>query len=84
MEEPIEDEDEEAEKPEAEEDEVKDEDEEGAVEEEKDEEEKKPKTKKVDKTTWDWELCNQVFLNKFIYLLCLFSFPGEADLDEEA
>merc|ERR1719402_862415 len=27
--------------------------------EEKDEEEKKPKTKKVDKTTWDWELCNQ-------------------------
>jgi len=59
VEEPIEDEDEEAEKPEAEEDEVKDEDEEGAVEEEKDEEEKKPKTKKVDKTTWDWELCNQ-------------------------
>merc|ERR1712198_290102 len=38
---------------------VKDEDEEGAVEEEKEEEEKKPKTKKVDKTTWDWELCNQ-------------------------
>merc|ERR1711902_9290 len=36
-----------------------DEDEEGAVEEEKEEEEKKPKTKKVDKTTWDWELCNQ-------------------------
>merc|ERR1712059_128730 len=35
------------------------EDEEGAVEEEKEEEEKKPKTKKVDKTTWDWELCNQ-------------------------
>merc|ERR1711971_542899 len=34
-------------------------DEEGAVEEEKEEEEKKPKTKKVDKTTWDWELCNQ-------------------------
>ena len=22
------------------------------------EEEKKPKTKKVEKTTWDWELCN--------------------------
>jgi len=60
VEEPIEDEEEEeAEKPEVEEDEVKDEDEEGAVEEEKDEEEKKPKTKKVDKTTWDWELCNQ-------------------------
>jgi len=58
VEEPIEDEEEEeADKPE--EDEVKDEDEEGAVEEEKDEEEKKPKTKKVDKTTWDWELCNQ-------------------------
>merc|ERR1712200_216333 len=34
-------------------------DEEGAVEEDKEEEEKKPKTKKVDKTTWDWELCNQ-------------------------
>merc|ERR1719192_1224905 len=29
------------------------------VKEEKEEEEKKPKTKKVDKTTWDWELCNQ-------------------------
>merc|ERR1712079_780007 len=39
------------------EDEVKDEDEEGAVEDE--EEEKKPKTKKVEKTTWDWELCNE-------------------------
>merc|ERR1739844_362965 len=25
----------------------------------KEEEEKKPKTKKVDKTTWDWELCNE-------------------------
>merc|ERR1712235_159475 len=37
----------------------KDEDEEGAVEEEKEEEEKKPKTKKVEKTTWDWELCNE-------------------------
>merc|ERR1719150_441039 len=33
------------------------EDEEGAVEDE--EEEKKPKTKKVEKTTWDWELCNE-------------------------
>merc|ERR1712227_283695 len=51
VEEPIEEEDE---------DEVqKDEDEEGAVEEEKEEEEKKPKTKKVEKTTWDWELCNE-------------------------
>merc|ERR1712130_429548 len=37
----------------------KEEDEEGAVEDDKEEEEKKPKTKKVDKTTWDWELCNQ-------------------------
>merc|ERR1719233_2674574 len=41
------------------EEEDKEEDEEGAVEEEKEEEEKKPKTKKVDKTTWDWELCNE-------------------------
>jgi len=58
VEEPIEEDEEET----AQEDEdvVKDEeDEEGAVEEEKEEEEKKPKTKKVDKTTWDWELCNQ-------------------------
>jgi len=59
VEEPIEDDEEpaeaEEEKPAKEE-----EDEEGAVEEEKEEEaEKKPKTKKVDKTTWDWELCNQ-------------------------
>merc|ERR1712233_192754 len=37
----------------------KEEDEEGAVEDDKEEEEKKPKTKRVDKTTWDWELCNQ-------------------------
>merc|ERR1719367_2036433 len=49
VEEPIEEEDEED----------KEEDEEGAVEDDKEEEEKKPKTKKVDKTTWDWELCNQ-------------------------
>jgi len=57
VEEPIEDDDDEP----AAEEEVKkeDEDEEGAVEEDKEEEEKKPKTKKVDKTTWDWELCNQ-------------------------
>jgi len=59
VEEPVEEDEEEAEKPEAQEDEAKEEDEEGAVEEDKDEEEKKPKTKKVDKTTWDWELCNQ-------------------------
>merc|ERR1712165_109091 len=52
VEEPIEDEEEEDTS-----DEVKDEDEEGAVEDE--EEEKKPKTKKVEKTTWDWELCNE-------------------------
>ena len=32
-------------------------DEEGTVVEDN-EEEKKPKTKKVEKTTWDWELCN--------------------------
>merc|ERR1739838_165222 len=53
VDEPIDDEDEE--KPE-----VKDEtweDEDAAVEEEK-EEEDKPKTKKVNKTTWDWELIN--------------------------
>merc|ERR1712183_1045816 len=37
----------------------KEEDDEGTVEEDKEEEEKKPKTKKVDKTTWDWELCNE-------------------------
>merc|ERR1712156_1193590 len=61
VEEPIEEEEEEIkdDEDEVKEDEAKDEDEEGAVEEEKEEEEKKPKTKKVDKTTWDWELCNQ-------------------------
>jgi heat shock protein beta len=53
VDEPIEDEDEE-EKPV---EEAKDEDEEPAVEEEK-EEDDKPKTKKVQKTTWDWELIN--------------------------
>merc|ERR1719362_2420771 len=58
VEEPIEEEDEEVKDDEVNE-EDKEEDEEGAVEEEKEEEEKKPKTKKVDKTTWDWELCNQ-------------------------
>jgi heat shock protein beta len=57
VEEPIEeDEEEAAEEPEQKEEES---DEEGAVEEDKEEEEKKPKTKKVDKTTWDWELCNE-------------------------
>jgi len=54
VEEPI-DEDEESTEDETKED--KEEDEEGAVEEDKEEE--KPKTKKVDKTTWDWELCNE-------------------------
>jgi len=57
VEEPIEDEEEEAtEEPEQKEEEA---DDEGTVEEDKEEEEKKPKTKKVDKTTWDWELCNE-------------------------
>lgn len=56
VEEPIEDDEEEAP---VEEKEPKEEDEDGAVEEEKEEEQKEPKTKKVDKTTWDWELCNQ-------------------------
>jgi len=56
VEEPIEEDEEEAtEEPKDEAE--KEDDEEGAVEEEKEEE--KPKTKKVDKTTWDWELCNQ-------------------------
>ena len=58
VEEPIEEEEED--EPKKEEEEKKDEEDEAAVvEEEKDEAEKKPKTKKVDKTTWDWELCNQ-------------------------
>merc|ERR1719290_175632 len=57
VEEPIEeDEEEAAEEPEQK---KKDEEEDAAVEEDKEEEEKKPKTKKVDKTTWDWELCNE-------------------------
>merc|ERR1719268_285654 len=62
VEEPIEEEDEEIkdDEDEVKEDEAKDEDEEGAAEEEMEEEEKKPKTKKVDKTTWDWGLCNQL------------------------
>jgi len=56
VEEPIEEDEEEAtEEPKDEAE--KEDDEEGAVEEEKEEE--KPKTKKVEKTTWDWELCNQ-------------------------
>merc|ERR1712223_754895 len=59
VEEPIEEEEEEEDKTEDEVEETpKDEDEEGTVEEDKEEEEKKPKTKKVEKTTWDWELCN--------------------------
>jgi len=56
VEEPIEEDEEEVAD---EEPEKKEEDDEGAVEEDKEEEEKKPKTKKVDKTTWDWELCNE-------------------------
>merc|ERR1712088_135864 len=57
VEEPIEEEEEEAtEEPEQKEEDA---DDEGTVEEDKEEEEKKPKTKKVEKTTWDWELCNQ-------------------------
>ncbi|KAG0440478.1 hypothetical protein HPB47_016268 [Ixodes persulcatus] len=57
VEEPIEEPAEEAAKKEA--DEAKtDKEEEDKVEEEEDDEEKKPKTKKVDKTTWDWELIN--------------------------
>merc|ERR1712227_515571 len=60
VEEPIEEDEEEAEDTPAEDEEKKDEteDEEGTVEEDT-EEEKKPKTKKVEKTTWDWELCNE-------------------------
>jgi len=54
VEEPIEDEEEE----EAPKEEEKKEEDDAAVEEEK-EEEDKPKTKKVEKTTWDWELINQ-------------------------
>jgi len=56
VEEPIE-EDEEETTEEPKDEAEKEDDEEGAVEEEKEEE--KPKTKKVEKTTWDWELCNQ-------------------------
>eukprot|EP00091_Calanus_sinicus_P002863 TRINITY_DN129_c0_g1_i7.p1 TRINITY_DN129_c0_g1~~TRINITY_DN129_c0_g1_i7.p1 ORF type:complete len:801 (-),score=377.11 TRINITY_DN129_c0_g1_i7:296-2698(-) len=56
VEEPIEEDEEEVAD---EEPEKKEEDDEGVVEEDKEEEEKKPKTKKVDKTTWDWELCNE-------------------------
>merc|ERR1719513_405563 len=59
VEEPIEDEEEEATEEPEQKDEDAEADDEGTVEEDKEEEEKKPKTKKVDKTTWDWELCNQ-------------------------
>jgi heat shock protein beta len=54
VEEPIEEDEDEAPK----EEEKKDTEDDAAVEEEK-EEEDKPKTKKVEKTTWDWELINQ-------------------------
>lgn len=57
VEEPIEEDEEEASE-EPKEEAEKEDDEDGTVEEEKDEE-PKVKTKKVDKTTWDWELCNQ-------------------------
>jgi len=56
VEEPIDEEEEET--PADEDYKPKEDDEEGAVEDDK-EDEKTPKTKKVDKTTWDWELCNQ-------------------------
>jgi len=57
VEEPIDDEDDE---PAKEEDTpTEEQDEEGKVEDDTEEAEAKPKTKKVDKTTWDWELCNQ-------------------------
>jgi len=60
VEEPIEEDEEEASEDAVEEEKKEtEEDEDGTVEEEKEEEEKKPKTKKVDKTTWDWELCNE-------------------------
>jgi heat shock protein beta len=55
VEEPIEDDDEEVP---AKEEEKKEGDDDAAVEEEK-EDGDKPKTKKVEKTTWDWELINQ-------------------------
>jgi len=57
VEEPVEEEEEEEGKEEDAAEEETKEDDEGAVEEEK--EEKEVKTKKVDKTTWDWELCNE-------------------------
>merc|ERR1712050_723974 len=58
VEEPIE-EDEEEETPATETEDKPEEDDEGTVEDDSEQEEKKPKTKKVDKTTWDWELCNE-------------------------
>jgi heat shock protein beta len=57
VEEPIEEAEEKKDAEKDEEKEKKDEDEDAKVEEDK-EEEKKPKTKKVEKTTWDWELMN--------------------------
>merc|ERR1712142_708915 len=57
VEEPIDDEDDEAAK--EEETPTEDQDEEGKVEDDTEDADEKPKTKKVDKTTWDWELCNQ-------------------------
>lgn len=61
VEEPIEEDEQEEAKPETKEDEEakekKDDEDEATVEEEKEE---KPKTKKVEKTTWDWILMNDV------------------------
>ncbi|CAN8002044.1 unnamed protein product, partial [Ixodes hexagonus] len=56
VEEPVEEPAEDAAKKEAED--KTDKEEEDKVEEEEDDTDKKPKTKKVDKTTWDWELIN--------------------------
>merc|ERR1712241_79385 len=58
VEEPVEEEEEE-ETPATETEDKSEEDDEGTVEDDSEQEEKKPKTKKVDKTTWDWELCNE-------------------------
>jgi heat shock protein beta len=58
VEEPIEDDEEETPAEEEPKEDKEDEEDDGTVEEDK-EEEVKVKTKKVEKTTWDWELCNQ-------------------------
>ena len=58
VEEPVEEEEEKKDEEKDKEEEKKDEDDDAKVEEDKSDEEKKPKTKKVEKTTWDWELMN--------------------------